>query len=73
MSITEIQVLVAIDECGNVDCINYAPYNLQQQLKTDNFIKEKRDDKKRIWQLSYLKASVPVPSTPIINAEVKKF
>lgn len=69
MSLMSIQIIVAVDDCGNIECMPYVPNWLQQKCKTDAFIAEKKADK-RAWQISYLSASVPVPTTPIIEAKV---
>ncbi|MDO9048193.1 MAG: hypothetical protein Q7U66_10715 [Methylobacter sp.] len=69
MSIMSIQIVVAVDEAGNIECMPFVPYNLQQKQKTDAFVAEKKADK-RMWQISYLNATVPVPATPVIDASV---
>ena len=69
MSITTIQIIVAVDEMGNVECMPYEPYNLQKRQKSDDFLAQKKVDK-RTWQISYLSANVPVPTTPLIEARV---
>jgi hypothetical protein len=66
---TQIQIMVAVDDCGNVDCIPSSPYNVQMQRKAAAFLEAKKSDK-RDWQISYLTAHVPVPATPIIEATV---
>jgi hypothetical protein len=61
--------MVAVDEAGNIECLPFVPYNLQQKQKTDAFVTAKKADK-RTWQISYLNATVPVPTSPVIDASV---
>lgn len=67
--ITKIEIIVAVDEAGNVDCVPYMPYNIQAKNRSDNFLSLKNADARK-WQISYLRAYVPVPCDPIIQAEV---
>lgn len=63
-----IEILVAVNDVGEVQTIHYLPYDLKQKQKTDKFIKDKREDTFRKWQLSYVRATVPVPMEPVIEA-----
>ena len=69
MSVMAVQILVAIDDSGNIDCIPYVPYHMQYKQRSDAFIAEKRADKRQ-WQLSYLSATVPIPTEPMIESTV---
>ena len=66
----QIEIIVAVDEAGNVDCIPYIPYNIQEKNRSDNFLSLKNADARK-WQISYLRASVPVPCEPLIQAEMR--